>query len=402
MKNENLKKNLSIFLTILVVGLQFFNYFLAPILHPNFLKQMFGHTQLIINIPYLGDWNLVMIIGRIIGAYILCIFIIRLGFFCIMRIVVVAHIMLSISTASLDFSKDITYTNMLIITINRFFYAFLTPASFMMPSLYLLSQNFKKPVLLSSIICLAISFAAISAFECLNFIKFTTYWYEPLLYSSILMLICYLFFEININKVPVATLPINKRKLNYNEIFLLISFGGNCGITMSYHFVFNELFVHKTFLGDSYPIKSIYYCYYTLTFLLIPVAKFVYKKNLFVPLKPASLGIIFLSVINVIVPTMSSNMYILEQIVFGALAAILVAPCHALVYKIGSKTHNIFEGIFWFVSAYSLLALTPPFFLRLLGIEAVQWLSILYVLPISTLFIFALTKYQKEKIVEKS
>ena len=126
MKNENLKKNLSIFLTILVVGLQFFNYFLAPILHPNFLKQMFGHTQLIINIPYLGDWNLVMIIGRIIGAYILCIFIIRLGFFCIMRIVVVAHIMLSISTASLDFSKDITYTNMLIITINRFFYAFLT------------------------------------------------------------------------------------------------------------------------------------------------------------------------------------------------------------------------------------------------------------------------------------
>lgn len=99
---------------------------------------------------------------------------------------------------------------------------------------------------------------------------------------------------------------------------------------------------------------------------------------------------------------MSSNMYILEQIVFGALAAILVAPCHALVYKIGSKTHNIFEGIFWFVSAYSLLALTPPFFLRLLGIEAVQWLSILYVLPISALFVFILTKYEKEKIVDKS
>ena len=97
-----------------------------------------------------------------------------------------------------------------------------------------------------------------------------------------------------------------------------------------------------------------------------------------------------------IVQQITSNMYIAEQIIFGFLAAVLLVPCHALVYQLFKDTRNYFEGMFWFVTCFTLFAITPHFFIKLIGIKSLPWLGILYIVPIAFLFILALGRYEKE------
>lgn len=395
MTHSYFKKNLSAFLLVLVVGLQFFNYLGSTLIHPNLSKSFFGYTNLMSSLPYLVDWFWITLIGRIFGAYILCKLVNRLGFFYTMRLIILAYIILAISISTFDFTTTILYTDIRSLFVHRFCHAFLVPATFMLPSLFLLDQNYRKPILISGAVCFSIGLSALLIYKYLGITQFAKGWDDPFLYSAILMLICYILFE---KYTPRKTTHFtsNTQKLHSNQIFLIASFAGVCGITFSYHFAFIDMYVNKTLINNNCPHKSSFYYYYTILFLILPVAKFVYKNNnFFIPLKFATFCVIFVSIITALIPEMSVNFYIAEQIIFGILVTILIAPCHALVYQICSQTCYLFNGMFLFVSFFSLFSVTPHFFLRLLGMNSLPWLSLIYILPIATLFIIALTKYEQ-------
>ena len=88
------KKNLGIILILMVSGLQFFSYIGSILVTPTLLKSLHGYTSLKTSRPFLMDWVWVTVIGRIIGAYVLCKLALHIGFFKVMRIMVIAHILL--------------------------------------------------------------------------------------------------------------------------------------------------------------------------------------------------------------------------------------------------------------------------------------------------------------------
>ncbi len=142
--------------------------------------------------------------------------------------------------------------------------------------------------------------------------------------------------------------------------------------------------------------------YYALVAAIIPVARFVYKKEFFTPLKITTLAITLTAITLAIFQQITAGLYITEQIIFGLLAAILFVPCHALFHQLFKYTRNYFEGMFWFITGFTLFAITPNFFLKLLGVKSLPWLGLLYILPIAFLFIFALNQYEKELMNGKS
>lgn len=255
--------------------------------------------------------------------------------------------------------------------------------------------------MLSACACLAVRLGAILIYKSLAIIKFANGWQNIMLCSSIIGGICYVLFE---KYTPNKTDNISPTtiKLDFNKIFLVSVFGGTCGITFSYHFAFLDSYINNIIICckcvNCHNVSFAYY-YYALLISIIPVARFIYGKSIFTPLKISVVGINLIAIIITIIPEITFNIYVAEQVLFGILSAMLIVPCHALVYEIFKDTPNYFEGMFWFVTFFSIFAVTPHFFLRLLGINSMPWLSLLYVIPISSMFIFALNKYEQRTSV---
>ncbi|MCX7343656.1 MAG: hypothetical protein NT128_05895 [Proteobacteria bacterium] len=399
--NYDFKKNISIILLFTVVSIHFFIYLGSALLSPSLPTSLLGYTDFKPKLPYLVDWVWVTIIGRIIGAYILCKLALRLGFIYLMRIVVVLYILLALSVSSANFTDIIVYKDVQLLFVHRFINAFLMPAPFMLVSLFLLNQKPKKPIMLSACACLAVGLGAILIYKSLAIIKFANGWQNIMLCSSIIGGICYVLFE---KYTPNKTDNISPTtiKLDFNKIFLVSVFGGTCGITFSYHFAFLDSYINNIIICckcvNCHNVSFAYY-YYALLISIIPVARFIYGKSIFTPLKISVVGINLIAIIITIIPEITFNIYVAEQVLFGILSAMLIVPCHALVYEIFKDTPNYFEGMFWFVTFFSIFAVTPHFFLRLLGINSMPWLSLLYVIPISSMFIFAINRYEQKTMV---
>ena len=249
---------------------------------------------------------------------------------------------------------------------------------------------------ISAYISVGIGLGAIFIYKYLAIVKFAEGWHNIILYASLTSAICYFLAKKFIGKEIKAETVNSSLKLPRNKLFLACIFGGVCGITFSYHFAFIDKYIKNVLMNIECANTGFSYYYYSLFASIIPVAKFIYKQDLFTPLKVSSIGISLMATILAISPDVSLNMYIAEQIIFGFLAAVLLAPCHALVYQLFKGTHNYFEGMFWFVTSFTLFAITPHFFLKQLGVKSLPWLGLLYIAPISFLFIFALNKYEKE------
>lgn len=142
--NYDFKKNISIILLFTVVSIHFFIYLGSAFLSPSLPTSLLGYTDFKPKLPYLVDWVWVTIIGRIIGAYILCKLALRLGFIYLMRIVVVLYILLALSVSSANFTDIIVYKDVQLLFVHRFINTFLMPAPFMLVSLFLLNQKPKK------------------------------------------------------------------------------------------------------------------------------------------------------------------------------------------------------------------------------------------------------------------
>ncbi len=242
--NYDLKKNISITLLLIVVSVHFFIYLGSAFLSPTLPASLLGYTDLNPKLPYLVDWAWVTVIGRIIGAYILCKLALRLGFIYLMRIVVVLYILLALSVSSANFTDIIVYKDVQLLFIHRFINAFLMPAPFMLVSLFLLNQKPKKPIMLSAYACLAVALGAILIYKSLAIIKFANGWQNIMLCSSIIGGICYVLFE---KYTPNKTdnIPPSTIKLEFSEIFLISVFAGTCGITFSYHFAFLDIYINN-------------------------------------------------------------------------------------------------------------------------------------------------------------
>ncbi|MEI6627802.1 MAG: hypothetical protein WCN27_00105 [Alphaproteobacteria bacterium] len=147
------------------------------------------------------------------------------------------------------------------------------------------------------------------------------------------------------------------------------TFGGICGITFSYHFAFVDSYVNEVLINSDLQNASFSYYYYSLLVAIILVAKFVYTKSIFNPLKFLTLGICLIAIIIANTDLITLRMYIAEQIIFGFLAAILLVPSHALVYQLFNDTRNYFDGMFWFVSFLPYLQLHLTFFVSCLELK---------------------------------
>lgn len=365
---------------------------------PSIATCLSGYTNLKSNLLHLVDWVWIALIGRIIGAYILCKLALKLGFFHLMRVIVVLYIILALSVSSLNFTDVLLYKDVQFLFVFRFINALLIPAPSMLPSLFLLNQNPKKPIMLSAYVCLAIGIGTILIFKILTIVEFCNGWQNIMLCASVIGGICYLFFEKHIPDDTPRTPPTtsNTSKLDFGKILLVAAFGGTCGITFGYHFAFIDKYVNAIILSGECKNISFSYYYYVLLISIIPVAKFIYRKNIFSPLKISVACINLIAIIIAITPEITLDSYIIEQVLFGILTAVLLVPCHALVYEIFKDTPNYFDGMFWFVTFFSLFAITPHFFLKLLGISSLPWLSLLYMAPISSVFIFALSRYEQK------
>ncbi len=390
------KKNLGIILILMVSGLQFFSYIGSVLVTPTLLKSLHGYTSLKTSRPFLMDWVWVTVIGRIIGAYVLCKLALHVGFFKVMRIMVIAHILLAILISTYNFTGILLYRDIQFMFLHRSLHAFFIPASFMLPSLFLLNQRIKTPIMLSAYTCLSVGLGTLLLYKYLAFVQFCDGWYNIIFYASVVSSLCYIFAEKLLNKVITHQTPFSAVKLPLNGLFLVCTFGGLCGISFSYHFAFVDSYINEVLISNGAQNASFSYFYYALLVAIIPIARFIYAKSIFTPLKFSALGICLLALIITTIPVMTLNMYIAEQIIFGFLVAMLLAPCHALVYQLFENTHNYLDGMFWFVSCFTLFAITPHFFRKLLGIQSLAWLSILYLVPIALLFIFALSRYERE------
>jgi hypothetical protein len=145
-------------------------------------------------------------------------------------------------------------------------------------------------------------------------------------------------------------------------------------------------------MRSDYQNPGFSYYYYSVVVSIIPVAKFVYAKNLFTPLKLSTIGIVIIAISLASSSQITYHMYIIEQIIFGFLSAVLIAPCHALVYQLFKDTQNYFEGMFWFVTSFSVLAIAPHLLTKFLEIHLLSWAGIIYIVPVGFLFIFALSR----------
>ena len=308
---------------------------------------------------------------------------------------VVLYILLALSVSSANFTDVILYKDVQFLFVFRFINAFLIPAPFMLPILFLLNQNPKKPIMLSAYVCLAIGIGTILIYKFLSIIKFCNGWQNIMLCASVIGGICYLFFEKHIPDDTPRTPPTTS-KLDFGKILLVAAFGGTCGVTFRYHFAFVDSYVNNLIICGNCQNVSFAYYYYAILISIIPVAKFIYRKNIFSPLKISAVGINLIAIIIAITPEITLDFYIIEQVLFGILTAVLLVPCHALVYEIFKDTPNYFDGMFWFVTFFSLFAITRHFFLKLLGISSLPWLSLLYIAPISSVFIFALSRYEQK------
>jgi hypothetical protein len=312
-----------------------------------------------------------------------------------MRMIVIGHILLAISISTYTFTDTVLYQDLQLLFAHRFIHAFLIPASFMLPGLFLLNHYTNKPIMLSAYICLGIGLGALFIYKYLAIVKFAEGWHNVILYASLVSAICYFLAEKFIGK-EIKAEPFSSLQLPRSKLFLVCIFGGICGVTFSYHFAFVDKYIKNVLMNIECANAGFSYYYHSLLASIIPVAKFIYKQDIFTPLKVSSIGVSLIATILAISPDVSLNMYITEQIIFGFLAAVLLVPCHALVYQLFKGTHNYFEGMFWFVTSFTLFAITPHFFLKLLGVKSLPWLGLLYIIPISFLFIFALNKYEKE------
>jgi hypothetical protein len=110
------------------------------------------------------------------------------------------------------------------------------------------------------------------------------------------------------------------------------TFRGLCGISFSYNFSFVDSYINEVLISNGAQNASFSYFYYALLVAIIPIARFIYAKSIFTPLKFSALGICLLALIITTIPVMTLNMYIAEQIIFGFLVAMLLAPCHALYH----------------------------------------------------------------------
>ena len=146
--DTTLKKNLSIVLLLVVVGLQFFSYLGSGLLSLNVSKSFMEFSSLQSDRPLMGDWVWITVVGRIIGGYVLCKLAFHLGFFKVMRMIVIGHILLAISISTHAFTDTVLYQDLQFLFVNRFIHAFLIPASFMLPALFLLNHYTNKPIML--------------------------------------------------------------------------------------------------------------------------------------------------------------------------------------------------------------------------------------------------------------
>ena len=389
------KQHLYVILLLMVSGLQFFSYLGSVLVTPKLVKSLHGYTSLKTNMPFLVDWVWVTVIGRIIGAYLLCKLTLLIGFFKVMRLLVLVHILLAIAISSFNFTGTLLYEDIQFMFVHRFLHAFFIPASFMLPSLFLLNQHPKNPIILSGYACLSIGLGTLLIYKYLDFVQFYDGWHNVILYASVVSGVCYLFAE-KLLRSTQRPPPLITEKLPWHRLFLVCTYAGTCGISFSYHFAFVDIYVKEILMGIDYQKCSFAYYYYALLIAIVPVAKFVYKQGMFMPLKLATLGICLVAILMANTHTITLPFYIVEQLIFGCLAAILLVPCHALVYQLFKDRPNYFEGMFWFVTCFTLFAITPHFFLKLLGVQALPWLGILYLLPIAGLFIVALSYYEKQ------
>lgn len=391
--DDTLKKNLSILLLLVVVGSQFFCYIGSNMINLNVLRSLHGLIKPISTIT--NDWIWITICGRIIGAYALYKLTLHLGFFKVMRIIVIAHILLAISVSSHNFTGTVLYQDLQFLFVHRLIHAFLIPASFMLPSLFLLNHYSDKPIMLSAYISFGIGLGVLALYQYLAIVKFAEGWHNIMLYASVFSGICYFLAEKLLSKTSTIE-PSHTVKLSLMRFLLVFAFGGICGITFSYHFTFVDPYIKDVLITGDCQSTGFAYYYYALVAAIIPVARFVYKQDIFAPLKITTLAIALAAITLAIFQQITANLYIVEQAIFGLLAAVLFVPCHTLVYQLFKGTRNYFEGIFWFVTGFTLFAVTPHIFLKLLGVKSLPWLGLLYILPIAFLFIFALSQYEKE------
>ncbi len=390
---SSFQKNFSIIIILILVGLQFCSYLGSSFLVHNLPKPLHGYTKLESNLPYLVDWVWVTLIGRILGAYTLCKLAQRMSLFFVMRIVIATHVILAILISYTNLGHTLLYQDSTFLFVYRFLRAFIFPATFLVPSLLFLNYANKKSIMLSAYVYLAIGLSAFLIYSYLEI--FSKELSHKLFYIAILMGIVYIIFE-KYNTTEIKNTPETTHKATLSKIFLVSVFGGTCGITVSYHFAFIDSYVNTVILSGDYQNISFSYYYYTILISIIPVAKFIYKTNSSTQLKVASIWTSFIALTIAVIPEISLNVYIAEQIAFGLLTAVLIVPSQALVYQIFKGTHNCFEGIFWFISCFSLFSVTPHFFVKLLGVASLPWLSLLYILPISLLLIFAISKYEQK------
>lgn len=393
--NNNFKKNLGITLIFVVSGLQFFSYFGSVLVTPSLSKLSNGYANLEHNRPYPVDWVWVTVIGRITGAYILCNLTLRIGFFKVMRIMIFAYILIATLVSLYTFTDTLLYDDIKFMFLQRFLYSFFIPASFMLPALFFLKQRIKNPIMLSAYACLSVGLGTFLIFKYLAIRNFYDSWYHMIFYVSVVSGICYFFAENLLSKFIDYQPSFTTIKLPFSRLILASSFGGVCGATFSYHLAFIHSYVQEVLIGNNIQSISVTY-YYALLISIIPVAKLVYAKSIFNPLKFSTLSVCLIAIIMANINEIGLKVYIAEQVIFGFLTAILLAPCHALYYQLFKDTQNYLNGMFWFVSFFTLFATTPHFFRKFFEIKEYAWLSIVYLLPVSLLFIVALNNYAKE------
>ena len=249
-------------LLLIVVGLQFFCYLGSTMVNVNVLKSLHGFSNLIPDRLLTNDWVWVTIFGRIIGGYILCKLAFRIGFFKVMRIIVIAYILLAISIVSHNFTDTVLYQDLQFLFVHRLIHAFLIPASFMLPSLFLLNYYTSKPIMLSAYVNIGIGLGSLLLYKYLAIVKFAKDWHNIILYASAISGAFYFLTEKFLSK-GITDKPLTHLKLPLSRLFLVCAFGGICGITFSYHFALVDPYVKNVMISsDCQGTSFIYYSPY--------------------------------------------------------------------------------------------------------------------------------------------
>lgn len=296
-------------------------------------------------------FGLTFLLGSVCGAFVIAKFANKINFLKLMRIISEVYVLVTF----LAFLFSLSSLNHFKLQEGSYFitfcYAFLMPASLILPSFYLftvnpLVQHIKVSTKLTFIIVSVGLFAYLFSYF---FIKF---WYLVPFGASICSFFCYRYLENFFPSVDLAE-PENEILSTSQRIFAFL-LGSAFSTYLVHHDQFFLSHITEYMFAKSLVDKYSEFIYFLPFWVLILPGARSYKNFGTLPTLHFSLASLFILIVyGIFVNDIGTTIYVIHQVLFSFSAALFAIPCLAILYELFKRAKNNLNIISWFTAGFS-------------------------------------------------